>query len=800
MASEFDPERFTPAQIAELRASAISPEIAERAGVYSVSDPKAAAKLFGRSAKEWEAHGPVLVYPYKIPFHRDPVLVRGKPARPFEQPKRDGSVALVKYVQAKNTGVHIAFGPSLLSGPALRDTSTVLLITEGEKKMLAAESAGFSCIALPGVSQWHAKGLKDLHPYFAHAALRDRVVCICFDADALANKDVRREELALARALEAVGAIACIVRFPQDAPKLDDYLATHELTEFAALIEDAKKNGRPPPDTTGPTSEEWAKVFEHLRLDPETGLPVKDVDTLSRVLLYHPAWDGCLRFDARRERQIFTREPPFAADIAVSKGRIPRPLTDTDAARIADWFVHQRELGWTTQPKVQQVEQAIAMVCERNRFDGVRDYLTSLPAWDGTPRLDTMAATYFGAKDTVYTRTVFAKWMLSAVARAREPGCQVDHVLVLEGEQGIGKSTALRVLAGDEWFSDTLPDISSKDAHEHCIGPWIIELAELDHARKSEVTALKAFLSARAPAFRSAYARRTAEHPRRCVFCATTNESGYLPDATGNRRFWPIECTRADVDELRRDRDQLWAEALHRVRAGEAWHLTDPTVQGEAAEEQAARRQVDPWHETVSRFVRRRQHVTVGDVLDHLGEGPDEQAAGQVTGFGSYTRPTTTGPARGRGAWRYDQRAANRVAAILRDLGWTRKMVRHEGFRVWRYESPTGRVTGLRDTGDTVETGQVYDIKGKSPPSPLSPVDPLCNTYARADVRAPAGVPPAPSSPSTAPLSVIALINNSGDSGDSSDSVEKSAGYPGTTLSPPPQGTGDTPSRPRRRL
>jgi len=727
----------------------------------------------------WEGHLPVLVYPYKMPLQRDPVLFRGKPAVPFETRRKDQSIELTKYVQAKDSGTHIMFGPSLLDPAALRDVKIPVVITEGEKKMLAAESAGISAIALPGVTQWHVKGERSLHPYFVHLALREREVMLCFDCDALSNKDVRKQELAFGRALQAIGARVYIVRFPPSAPKLDDFLATHELSELHDLFDDARKNGQLPPDTTmaGASDENWAPVLPKLRRDAESNLPIKDVDNIARVLMLHPAWAGVLAFDARRERQIFQLVPPFADDMAVERATVPRPLIDSDVTRVGDWLVAQGCLGWATQPQPSQLERAIALTCERNRIERVRDYLIAL-VWDQVPRLDTMAPVYFGAKDTTYTRTVVAKWMLSAVARVRTPGCQVDHVLVLEGKQGIGKSTALRTLAGDDNFSDSLPDITTKDALEHCIGPWIIELAELDHMKKSEVSTLKAFVSQRAPAFRSAYAHRTMEHPRRCVFAASTNESSYLVDPTGGRRFWPIECLRIDTDGLARDRDQLWAEALHRVRAGESWHITDPEVRAQAEEEQADRRQVDPWHEVVGPFLKTRKVVTIGDVLDHLGFGPEETVP---SSFSSYVRPASTSTRKG---WKYDQRSSNRVSAILRELGWVRRQVRIGGERVWKYvlDDPPGTTSG--NTGDIVGTAQLFDIKGKSPVSPVSPLDPYGVT---SDL-----------SPS---LNSSSSLKNSGDTGDSNDKAVNPDTCAVTTASPVDPPTGDAADpRPRRRL
>jgi hypothetical protein len=224
--------------------SAITLDVARRAGVYTETDAKAASKLLGRAPKYWEEHLPVLMFPYHLPFHRDPVRYRGRPQTPFESRKEDGSVSLAKYVEAKGSVVHIYFGRSLLEGRTLKDVAVPLWITEGERKCLSAESHGLACLAVSGVNQWHEKGVKSLHPDFAHVALDGRDIMLAFDRDALSNKLVRDQELALARALIGAGARVYVVRFPEDAPKLDDFLARHEMSELGALIEDAKKHGR----------------------------------------------------------------------------------------------------------------------------------------------------------------------------------------------------------------------------------------------------------------------------------------------------------------------------------------------------------------------------------------------------------------------------------------------------------------------------------------------------------------------------------------------------------------------------
>lgn len=682
MSVEWSELGLTDEQIAELKGSGITAAVAKRAGVYSIAEAKAASKLFGPSEKHWVGHVPVLVYPYRIPFQRDPVVVRGKPAQPFETRKADGTISLAKYTQPPKTGSFVGFGPSFFDSNVLSDVTIPIFIPEGEKKMLAIESIGLSSIAIPGVTQWGQKGEKGkLHRHFAHVVFEGREVFICFDADSLENKDVRREELAFGRALDAVGALVRIVRFPKDAPKADDFIATREVSEWHALLADAREHGQLPPDTRGASDADWASLWPKFRLDLKTDKPIKDVDTITMILREHPAWEGVLAFDSRFERQVLRKQPPFPAELGSKKA--PRPFADVDATRIAMWLVSQRVLGWTSTPTVAAVEAAVAAVCEANRYDPVAEYLTRL-VWDKESRLDNAASYYFGAPDTAYHRAVFSKWMLSAVARVRSPGCKADYVLVLEGAQGKRKSTALQVLAGEAFFSDTMPEVGTKEAYEHCVGPWIIELAELSHMNRGDVEQIKAFVTARKPAFRHSYARRTTEHPRRCVFAGTTNKDHYLVDPTGDRRFWPLPCAKVELDALAADRDQLWAEAVHRVRAGEKWYLDDAALEAAATEEQSARRMGDPWSDDVASFVARSSWVTIPEVLCHLKIEVSRQ----------------------------DQRNANRVAAVLQSLGLRKYRRIVEGVRRWVYEAGPD----LRSTRAQVGHDNVLYLPGTAQP------------------------------------------------------------------------------------
>jgi hypothetical protein len=206
----------------------------------------------------------------------------------------------------------------------------------------------------------------------------------------------------------------------------------------------------------------------------------------------------------------------------------------------------------------------------------VTDYLASL-TWDGTPRIDRWLVEYAGAADTPHTRAVSRAVLVAAVRRARQPGCKLDEMLVVEGPQGAGKSAAVRILAvHDDWYADdSLVGASSREIVEATAGKWIVEISELQRMGAGDVAALKAFVSARNDSSREPYQRVSASVPRSFVVVGTTAETEYLPDPTGNRRFWTVRVERFDLDRLRADRDQLWAEAAAAETAGEPIRVPD---------------------------------------------------------------------------------------------------------------------------------------------------------------------------------------------------------------------------------
>jgi predicted P-loop ATPase len=207
--------------------------------------------------------------------------------------------------------------------------------------------------------------------------------------------------------------------------------------------------------------------------------------------------------------------------------------------------------------------------------------------------------------------------MVAAVARAMQPGCKVDSMLVLEGAQGAGKSTAIRILAGDEWFSDSLPNVGTKDASDHVRGKWFIEIAELSAMSKADIEASKAFISRREERYRRPYDRSETKYKRRCVFVGTTNQDTYLRDETGNRRFWPVRVGKVNLVALRRDRELLWAEAIYWYRKGKPWHMTTNVI-GLAEAAQLSRVSEDIWQPELERNLEGVDEVSIQDAANEL--------------------------------------------------------------------------------------------------------------------------------------------------------------------------------------
>ena len=417
----------------------------------------------------------------------------------------------------------------------------------------------------------------------------------------------------------------------------------------------------------------WANK---LRLDLFS-LPERNEANVITALFNDPAFAGALVFDEFRQEILVARPLPWDQQPKT----LPRPWAEVDDVRCAEWLQH-RELNVT--PLV--VSRSVGAVAREIRIHPVRDYLSRV-VWDSTPRLEQWAATYLGAADTPLNRAFGSLWMISAVARIMQPGCKVDHMLILEGPQGAKKSSALKALASDPWFTDELAEIGSKDAAQQMRGVWIIEIAELDAISRAEVSRIKAFLTRTVDRYRPPYERYVVDVPRQCVFAGSVNPDTYLRDETGNRRFWPVRCGTIDLDAIRRDRDQLWAEAVARYREGAIWWLEDRELIAAAQDEQEQRYHADAWDARIDRWLaferRRVNHGYPGfdDWREEEIERPvplADVSVGEILEAAIGIEPA-----------RWTRADQMRVTAYLKARGWQRYQARigsrTSGVREWRY-------------------------------------------------------------------------------------------------------------------
>ena len=383
----------------------------------------------------------------------------------------------------------------------------------------------------------------------------------------------------------------------------------------------------------GRTTEDLAD----LKLDCTDKGIVQSLHNMVTIMDGLKEWDTVFAYNEQTEQIIVTRPLPYSrGNPTLHK---PRQLRDDDGSKVRMWF--NRRLKWAKVSK-NDVFDVIELCARQNTISPIRHYLEafpSMPAADAQAYLVTVLNTHFGLRrfgehpDAIrYSELVFRKWLISAVARALQPACKADHVLILEGAQGAGKSTAIRSLCSDEYFGDTVPKLESKDAADYIRGKWIIELAELSSVSKAEVEQVKAYITRTEEKFRPAYGRNEVIYQRRCVFVGTTNRTDYLRDETGNRRFWPIKIDSVDVEAILKERDQIWAAAKALYDSGEQWWLTDDEA-GLAQAQQERRTIVDPLYEEVAQWLddTKTEQTCMRAIMDNVVSSDGEQSTAQIT-------------------------------------------------------------------------------------------------------------------------------------------------------------------------
>lgn len=367
-----------------------------------------------------------------------------------------------------------------------------------------------------------------------------------------------------------------------------------------------------------------------------------------------PATKGLFAYDMFAEQPMVMRCPPWEDSTIDFKPRIIKAI---DVRGATSWI---QRLGFTGNSKI--VREAMERCADLNTFHPVRDFLDSLK-WDGKPRIHNWLSYYLGARVPkwaeklpipfeTYLSQIGEAFLISMIARVYQPGCKVDTVLTLEGPQDAGKSSVANIL-GHPWFSDDLATMATKEGQIQLRGVWLMELSELASVKKQEIEVIKAFITRTEDRFREIFEPRATPKPRENVFMGTTNEQTWMRDDTGGRRFYPVLVGKIDsdtLDDFRRDRDQLLAEAVVRYRNGQKWWLTDDEVIQIAKIEQASRLENDPWFDKLEPYLKTTfsTMIKIGDLLDNPLRVPIE---------------------------RQDRMALLRVQKILKKLGYDREAI-----------------------------------------------------------------------------------------------------------------------------
>lgn len=514
--------------------------------------------------------------------------------------------------------------PQLLAQP-----DAPVFIVEGEKDAdnLAALGIVATCNA-GGANKWRT----ELTPYF-----KGRDVVILPD-----NDDAGRAHAALVSSkLQGVAASVRVLALPDLPEKGDvsDWLAAgHTADELVAMANDAPapaNDNVPRPRNSFEALQALERHGVYLSTNARNE-PYTNLENAMTVLQGHPRFAGSIWYDTFHQAILTTWDC-----------ETPRQWVDADRLRVAAVF--QRDFGLAKFGD-ELVEKAAIAVAHDDQRDELRDWLKSL-RWDGTPRLDAWMQYAIGAPDDAYHAAMGRNFIMSMAARGMTPGCKVDTMPVFEGAQGAGKSRLLAILGGN-YYAELTESLDTKDFFVVIQGKWLVEIAELDAFRRSDVTRIKQALSSHQDRCRLPYGKHAVDLPRRVVFAGTTNEHEYLRDHTGARRFWPVTVGSINHGWMVDNRAQLFAEAVERLRAGGTWW---DMPADEARRQSEARRETDPWEDAIGEFCVGRRETTVPEVLSRIGVDIAKQG-------------------------KSEQMRASRVLTML---GYQRKRLRRAGTPTW---------------------------------------------------------------------------------------------------------------------
>jgi hypothetical protein len=535
---------------------------------------------------------------YRIPYYLPdgsphPLMYRQRLEFPASGGKYDQPAAAANPNAAIGDLTYPYFNPRILQrGPTLGMTWAQLAATpapggdgrlfslvEGEKKTVAVgKFCGALAIGIGGC--WNGvinrNGVYHLHPALAAVIQPGDRVQIIFDADIHTNREVERAAGSLRRAFIRHGVRVAFVLVPRSVKGIDDWLMTipmaNRVAEFDALPRVAYDRGE--------LIEDHESLYQFLGIPSNDGKIVPNESAALAVFNHH-----------ERYRTRVWVEDSINAMMESVGGDKPKEVTEAFVLKQLTWFQTHINQAFK-HSAVSGAFKALPNSDTRHR-NAIHEYINK-QVWDKTLRLETMFIVGWGAEDSLYTRSIGLAWMVGVVARAFRPGCDMQTMLVLEGAQGIGKSRSLRAL-GEPWYVETTTAMEGKDFLLGAHRSLILDLAELGAYKYADFAFAKALISTAVDSIRAPYGTHTEERPRRFVCVATTNEDHYLRDMTGNRRFWPIACGKIDVDWVRANRGQLFAEAKTMLDTGAQWWVDDVIT----APVQNQRLAIDPWEDAL---------------------------------------------------------------------------------------------------------------------------------------------------------------------------------------------------------
>lgn len=469
-------------------------------------------------------------------------------------------------------------------------------------------------------------------------------------ADLVAGGGGAGEVAAWAARLRTGSGSASLPKDGDDVPEYIDMQSGEQLASFSTA---------PPASAGGKPKRAWWND-----LIPTGNGGVKGCrENVYTVVQNDEKLDGIVGLDLFSGLQVKRKKTPWPNE--------PGEWTESDDFKLG---LHMAKNHGLVLAAIGDIERGVAQAAREHSFNPVIEYFDRCKTmWDGTPRVAGAFTTYWGAAKSDYMRLISTMFFIGIVVRGYRPGVKNDHAPVFEGGQGRGKSTALKVLGGD-WFADTPFRMGEKDGYLSIQGVLLYEVAELEQFNRSEVTAIKAFMSSTVDRFREPYGRRMKNMPRRCAFAATTNEDAYFKDPTGNRRFWPVETGHIDIDALIADRDQLIGEAIAMMEAGVHWWPTYEQQRQLIDPVQESREIADPWRGRIYEYL---------EGLDEHGKPITVAKINCVTARELLTTAlrfelSKMGPAKAE---------TMRVGSIMRKLGWT-KHRETGGAREWYYKRP----------------------------------------------------------------------------------------------------------------